>query len=470
MIHIILNNNKFKLQGNLKVINKVYEDLKIRHPNAFYIRPYMEPGWDGKVKFLSDAGYAKTGLLPTVIDKIDEYGDTYKIIDKRVTLKAGEVRRDLGFFKLRKYQIKAVESIVYNTLGEYETPFHRGVIAAATNAGKTLIGAGIHLSFEDAKTIILMDNSQLYDQFLADMPQIFGSHWGYMRGKEVVWGDIMVCMVQTLYNRIGDYQHRLMDYNICIFDECHLVTSKSRRIVMEKLYNTSVRVGLSGTPFKHKDKIKNMNVRAFFGDITYEISNLDLIEKGYSSNVIIKIIKGNEIPKIKTDYKTEYDRAITDSDYRTQLSIERAKFYLKRKQYPMLIIGKYHRHVENLYEAYNNSLGDKYRIEYIHGEVKDRTKKLNLFKEGKIDILISSLIIKIGQNMPLMRYMQNAASGDSHINALQLLGRILRKHKSKNKVYYEDFYDIGYYLEKHSKHRIKYYKAEGVKVLELYKK
>ena len=59
--------------------------------------------------------------------------------------------------------------------------------------------------------------------------------------------------------------------------------------------------------------------------------------------------------------------------------------------------------------------------------------------------------------MPLIKCMINAASGDSQINALQLVGRSIRIHKSKKKVYYEDMWDIGYYLEKHSRHRINYY-------------
>ena len=71
--------------------------------------------------------------------------------------------------------------------------------------------------------------------------------------------------------------------------------------------------------------------------------------------------------------------------------------------------------------------------------------------------------------MPLIQYMQNAASGDSQINALQLIGRAIRIHESKDKVYYEDFWDEGYYLRKHSLHRLKYYKQQRFKVIELWK-
>ena len=67
--------------------------------------------------------------------------------------------------------------------------------------------------------------------------------------------------------------------------------------------------------------------------------------------------------------------------------------------------------------------------------------------------------------MPLIKYMVNAAGGDSHINALQLIGRSIRTHQTKEKVYYEDFADIGMYLSRHSKHRYKFYVAEKFKVI-----
>ena len=52
----------------------------------------------------------------------------------------------------------------------------------------------------------------------------------------------------------------------------------------------------------------------------------------------------------------------------------------------------------------------------------------------------------------------------SEIATLQALGRALRKHKTKDKVYVYDFYDQEKYLLKHSKERKKHYKAEGHEV------
>jgi len=468
MIRIELNNNKFKLSGNMKVLNKVYEDMKVRHPNQWYLRPYMDPGWDGKIKYISDAGYARTGLLPMVTSLIEKYEEEYDIIDRRNALEFNEIPLTVGEFKARPYQEEAVESIIYNEIAGLA--FQRGIIGAATNAGKTLIAAMIYKSFPDAKCLILVNNTDLYQQFLDDMPKMFGDDWGYMQGKKVKWSNIMVCMTPTLRNRLDEFSGKLAKYTMVIFDECHLITSKTNKKVVTALYNTAVRVGLSGTAFNHKDPTKNMDVRAFFGDQTYTISNIELMDMGFSTPIVVKIIKGNTKIKIKGDYDEEYRQGVSLSRERTRATLQRLDFYLRRNRYPILVVGRYHEHVEALYRSIQARFGDRYRIAFIHHKIRDRKEILDQFKRGDINILVSSLIIKLGQNMPLIRVMINAAGGDSQINALQLIGRAIRIHKSKKKVYYEDFADIGYYLARHSKHRLQYYRQQGFKIIELWKK
>jgi superfamily II DNA or RNA helicase len=468
VIQIELNNNKFKLTGNRKVLNKVYEDMKIRHPNQWYLRPYMEPGWDGKMKYISDAGYARTGLLPMVTSLIEKYGEKYDIIDRRSELEVEEIPLKVGELKARDYQIEAVESIILNMVGG--VLFQRGIIGAATNAGKTLMAAMLYKSFPGAKCLILVNNKDLYEQFLDDMPKMFGDDWGYMRGKDLKWADIMVCMTPTLRNRLTTFRSKLAKYDMVIFDECHLITSATNKQVITALYNTTIRVGMSGTALSHKSAIKNMDVRAFFGEITYTISNIELMDQGYSTPVVVKIVRGNTQVKIKGDYAEEYRQGISLSRERTRATLERISYYVRRDCYPILVVGKYHEHVESLYRSINARFGNEFRVAYIHHKISDRKYILDKFKRGDIDILVSSLIIKLGQNIPLIRCMINASSGDSQINALQLVGRALRIHKSKKKVYYEDFWDEGHYLKKHSKHRIQYYKHQRFKVIELYKR
>lgn len=466
LVRIELNNNKFRLVGDIMVLDKIYEDMSIRHPQAWYIKPHMPKGWDGKINYVSKAGYVKAGFLKRVVDLLESYDEEYYILDRRDELEVTKIPLKVADFIARTYQIESVESVVLNMVGDVLYP--RGVIAAATNAGKTLIAAMIYKSYENAKALILLKNSTLYTQFLDDMPKFFGDNWGYMRGKELRWGDIMVCMTPTLRNRISEYREQLAGYNILLFDECHEAPSKTNKFIIEHLHNTFVRVGLSGTPFDHKDKTKNMDVESFFGPELYRIRNTELIELGFSSPIVVKIIRGNTLVRYYGDYQREYKEGISLSDERNGIVIDRVKFYMDRGAIPLMVVCKFHEHVERLYEMITERFPEV-DIRYIHHKVKDRNKILKDFKDGKFPILISSLIIKIGQNIPLMKAMINASSGSSQINTLQLIGRILRTHKSKKKVYYEDFYDEGEYLRIHSKRRIRQYKNQGFKIIELYK-
>jgi len=424
----------------------------------------MPKGWDGKIEFLSPVGNANTGLLPMMVDKIKSYGENIRYIDNRKALEFTGIPKSVGKFTLRDYQKEAVESIVKNTLKGTDIVFDRGIIAAATNAGKTAIAAFIYKSYREAKALILVNNKDLYQQFLDDMPGMFGNDWGYMQGDKIKWADIMVCMTPTIRSRAEQYKSKLLKYNMILFDECHQVTSQGNKKALALVYNSIVRVGLSGTPLLHKDKVKNTQVLSLFGDVTYQIKNQELIDKGFSTPVVIKIVRGNLSVKEKGDYKLEYDQGITRNRQRENMSIERIGFYIDRGVYPILVVAKYHEHVERLYKRIKEEFPD-YRIGFVHHKVSNRKEVIDKFKRGSLDILVASLLIKLGQNMPLIRYMQNAASGDSAINTLQLIGRILRTHKSKTKVYAEDFADAGAYLRRHSKHRVNYYRAEKFKVI-----
>ncbi len=53
-------------------------------------------------------------------------------------------------------------------------------------------------------------------------------------------------------------------------------------------------------------------------------------------------------------------------------------------------------------EKYKNEIFRKYRVEYIHGKMRPKEKDLIMseFKQGKIDVLISTTVIEVGVNVP----------------------------------------------------------------------
>ena len=58
--------------------------------------------------------------------------------------------------------------------------------------------------------------------------------------------------------------------------------------------------------------------------------------------------------------------------------------------------------VEMLYEKYKTETFSEYRVQYIHGKMKQKDKDeiMKNFKEGNIDILISTTVIEVGVDVP----------------------------------------------------------------------
>lgn len=58
--------------------------------------------------------------------------------------------------------------------------------------------------------------------------------------------------------------------------------------------------------------------------------------------------------------------------------------------------------VSELAEKYKNEIFKEYKVEYIHGKMKPKDKEniMNDFKDGKIDLLISTTVIEVGVDVP----------------------------------------------------------------------
>lgn len=480
MSRIIINNcNEGTLDIPQKKALRLYEELSIKHPNAFYLRGRIKD-WDGKVHFLNKYGKFKIGMLPRVYQWCKDNGLNVEIVDKRLPIPKAKAVEKVGKFKLRDEQFKVLQSVIKNNIGGI--PYYIGVLDLNVGFGKTLIMSALYYSFgKKLKTLLITNDSDWLQQAKSEFKDYLpGEDITFVQGSKVTnWSNFSIGMVQSISRNIKTYQRELAKVDMVLVDEADLAGSKSYQSVLSHLYNTRVRLGLSGTIYVSqlkKDQLKNMNLEAYFGQKISEFRLKDSIKKGYSTKVVVKLvdtepwyISPENGPR---DYKAEYDNFITENVYGYKCVLDRLKKSIKYGNLPALIVCKHIKHCENLYKYINSALDGKYKIACVHVNT-DRAKRdyiMKRFREGEIDILVSTTITSRGKNFPKLRYMVNAAGMSSEEKTIQFLGRLVRLFEGKNKVYLDDIqYNGPHYLSRHSKRRARYYRKEKLKVINLRK-
>jgi superfamily II DNA or RNA helicase len=435
--------------------------------------------WDGKIHYINKHGEFKIGFLPAVYEKCIEYGIKPKVVDMRKPLpKVKKVVTKIGKYKLRPEQEKAVKAIISNQVGN--SLFQIGVLDYTVNAGKTLIMSSLYLSYKrQLKTLLITNDSDWLNQAREEFKQYLpGEDITFVQGKVLNWSNFTIGMVQSISRNMRFYQQELSKIDMVLVDEADQGGSKQYQNVLTRLFNTRIRIGLSGTIYMSKlakDKVKNMNLECFFGKVIAEFKLKDSIKKGYSTKTIVKMVPsrpwyGNWESEFVT-YKDIYDDSITLNRYAKRMAYARLKWNINQGRYPALVVCKHIAHCENLYKFFKKKLGDAYNLSYVHVNTPSKLRQqiMKDFREGKIDILVSTTIIARGKNFPKLRYLLNAASMNSQEKSIQFLGRLVRTDESKNKVYLDDLHYPGNYLSRHGRHRKQYYQKQELKVILLEK-
>lgn len=102
----------------------------------------------------------------------------------------------------------------------------------------------------------MLNDSDLFKQFKREIPPLLpGEDIVFVQGGKVNrWGNFNVAMVQSVSQNIKKYQYELTKIGIVLIDEADIIDNKTYKNVIEHLYNTQVRIGLSGTLYMSKLK------------------------------------------------------------------------------------------------------------------------------------------------------------------------------------------------------------------------
>lgn len=414
-------------------------------PDGYQFAPKFKKGWwDGYITLFDKVNQFPAGLLNYVMDNLDASGWDYDIIGYEETSFSFKDPEIAGY-EFRPYQLEAVKRAIKH---------ERGILKMATNAGKTLVAAGI-IQVTGYSAVVIVPTVALIEQTAADLAAMLNIEVGQYGGGHKTKRDVTITTVSSLSKLIAEQD--LSDNVTLIIDECHHTKSSS---VFDHIFSIpgKYRIGMSGTPLTYK-RLSDLKLIGATGDVIYEVKNTELIEAGYSAKPVIIFSRINatiptKIDGKKVDYQTVYKLGIVCNSQRNAEIAHIAKRESKRG--PVLIICDWVEHVNNITSLDNSFLS-------ATGETpKSELESLLTYYEQSNDVLIVSPIFGEGVNIPSVATVIIASGNKSHIQILQRIGRGLRKTVDKVTVHIYDFIDAGHkHLLKHSEHRYKLYKEEG---------
>lgn len=100
-----------------------------------------------------------------------------------------------------------------------------------------------------------------------------------------------------------------------------------------------------------------MNIMSFIGDRVNQVKLAEMIDKGYSTPIICKLVYAHYKYTKDEDYPTEYREVISDNVKAWRLSLSRTKYNIHRKRLPALIVCKFIGHCETFISTTLNILG-----------------------------------------------------------------------------------------------------------------
>jgi len=430
-------------------------------------------------------------------DNPDEYAYKPKqeMFDKRkLTFKIGMIYDLLAYIKenLVDYRVDDYSwSIPYpwkfdaRMTGKYSyqkdaiTAFYKkrfGIIKVPTRGGKTFIASEIIRIFLESETgnfLFVVDTMDLFNQAVGDIKEFLDPHYkvdiGKIEaGKVDVSKRITVAMIQTMQSvlsaRNKDRKKKagldkyLKELKFLCVDEIHDNSSDSRLKIYKKCKKLEYQLCLSATPYRSEAWLQSLKLKAWSGDIVYDISEKLLRKRQVLSDykVFMLLFDHNEVEFLLdgesgTDYAEYRKRIIFENKYRNG-ALVRILHLLKRLNLKTLVIFQSIEH--------GNLISRLTRYKFISGvtSIDERAEIKNEFLSDTGKILLTSNIFKKGITLPSVEVLINVDGGLEDANTVQKKGRVLGTTSVKNRSLVIDFFDIyDLHFSEHSETRLNTY-------------
>ncbi|CCD24106.1 double-stranded DNA-dependent ATPase NDAI_0C04460 [Naumovozyma dairenensis CBS 421] len=367
--------------------------------------------------------------------------------------------RKYSSITLRDYQQDAIDACVKSI----QSGQRRVGVSLATGGGKTVIFSNLINQMMNLnpgtqfKTLILVHRRELALQATNTIKKFFPNLRVQIEmGKyhsEINDSDVVVASVQSIIRRLDKYKSD--DINLIIIDEAHHAVANSYIKILEHFHSNNQSskipvVGFSAT-FERADKKALSDV---MDKIVYHRGIMEMIDdkwlcegKFTSVNIDVDLSKVDRTSGSQNgDFQIDSLSKVMNTEEVGNVIIN--TYLHQKKEHNLkstLLFGVDIAHVESLYEIFKkNGINARYVVSNTKNDLRDEI--IREFREGKVSVLMNCGIFTEGTDIPNIDSIMLCRPTRSRSLLVQMIGRGLRLHHSKNYCHIIDFIaasDVG---------------------------
>ena len=347
--------------------------------------------------------------------------------------------------QLRHYQADAIESIYSWFAAGKDAP----LIVTPTGSGKSVILAEFIrracTEYPSTHILVVTHVKELVEQdakaILRVWPQAKVGVYSAGLGKRELL-PITVASIQSIYNK-PQFHGR---FDLIIVDEAHMIPHKSTGMYRKLLEasaaaNPDVKlIGLTATPYRLDSGVLHEGEGALFDGISYEANVADLIDQGFLCRLTARHGADVDLDGVKT-VGGEFNLG--------QLGERMSAMELVQHHADLIIQRCAHRHAWLVFcvtvehaSAISAALNVRgIPASYVSGDMgkEERDDKISRFKKGEIRALVNCNILTTGFDHPATDAVVMLRPTLSPGLYVQMVGRGLRLHESKQDCLVLDF-------------------------------
>lgn len=331
---------------------------------------------------------------------------------------------------------------------------------SSTSSGKSLSISLILEYFRRAKKrgVLIVPNINLLTQFKSDiesygLTELLNEVQLLGNGNK---SDFKTCLTITTWQSLMKFNVKELDFDFMLVDECQKLSGSVLNDIMLKSINTKIKLGFTGTlPEGQEEK---MTILGLIGKPETIITPSELIERGLGTPININAVvlcytqeHRNLFMDIPRDAYLKQLQFIKENENRMNVITKIAKSEISKNK-NVLVLYQHTEHGESIFDSLGLDVSKAYDWEYqkankvlfmngsISGKIREEQRQFMEENTGVIMVANYSCM-STGVSIKNLHSLILASPMKSFVTISQSLGRLMRKHNSKESANIFDIVD-----------------------------